>query len=55
MFSAFPMFSSFQDALQKYFLQSLVPETIAKPVLAALTQFASKANRLGTVGLALLG
>ena len=54
VFSAFPMFSSFQDALQKYFLQSLVPETIAKPVLAALTQFASKANRLGTVGLALL-
>ena len=54
VFSAFPMFSSFQDALQNYFLQSLVPETIAKPVLAALTQFASKANRLGTVGLALL-
>ena len=54
VFSAFPMFSSFQDALQKYFLQSLVPETIAKPVLAALTQFANKANRLGTVGLALL-
>jgi membrane protein len=54
VFSAFPMFSSFQDALQKYFLQSLVPETIAKPVLAALTQFASKANRLGSVGLALL-
>ena len=54
VFSAFPMFSSFQEALQKYFLQSLVPENIAKPVLAALTQFASKANRLGTVGLALL-
>jgi membrane protein len=54
LFSAFPMFSTFQDALQKYFLQSLVPETIAKPVLAALTQFANKANRLGTVGLAFL-
>ncbi len=54
LFSAFPMFATFQDALQKYFLQSLVPETIAKPVLAALTQFASKANRLGTVGLAFL-
>ncbi len=54
VFSAFPMFSTFQEALQKYFLQSLVPENIAKPVLAALTQFASKANRLGTLGLAFL-
>jgi len=55
VFSAFPMFANFQDSLQKYFLQSLVPDTIAKPVLSALTQFASKANRLGAVGLLLLG
>ncbi len=54
LFSAFPVFASFQDALQKYFLQSLVPDGIAKPVLAALTQFAGKANRLGTAGLVLL-
>ena len=54
VFSAFPMFSSFQDALQKYFLQSLVPDGIAKPVLAALTQFSGKAHRLGTVGLVFL-
>jgi membrane protein len=54
LFSAFPIFASFQVALQKYFLQSLVPEGIAKPVLAALTQFAGKANRLGSVGLAVL-
>ena len=27
LFSAFPMFASFQDALQKYFLQALVPDT----------------------------
>ena len=51
VFTAFPMFASFQDALEKYFLQSLVPDTIAKPVLRALTQFASKASRLGSVGL----
>ncbi len=51
LFTAFPMFSSFQGALQKYFLQSLVPDNIAKPVLGALTQFAAKANRLGTAGL----
>jgi membrane protein len=54
VFSAFPMFASFQGALEKYFLQSLVPEGIAKPVMGALTQFASKAARLGSVGLALL-
>ena len=54
LFSAFPMFASFQGALEKYFLQSLVPEGIAKPVLAALTQFAAKAARLGSVGLVVL-
>lgn len=51
VFTAFPMFSSFQGALEKYFLQALVPDTIARPVLRALTQFASKASRLGSVGL----
>jgi membrane protein len=54
VFSAFPMFSSFQVALEKYFLQTLVPEGIAKPVLGALTQFAAKAARLGTAGLLFL-
>jgi membrane protein len=54
VFSAFPMFASFQGALEKYFLQSLVPDSIAKPVLGALTQFASKAARMGSFGLVLL-
>jgi membrane protein len=54
VFSAFPMFASFQTALEKYFLQALVPDGIAKPVLAALTQFAAKAARLGSLGLAVL-
>jgi membrane protein len=51
LFSAFPVFARFQMALQQYFLQSLVPDNIARPVLLALTQFAGKANRLGIVGL----
>jgi membrane protein len=55
VFSAFPMFASFQHALEQYFLQSLVPDGIAKPVLAALTQFAAKATRLGSAGLVALG
>ena len=54
VFSAFPMFANFQVALQKYFLQSLVPDAIAKPVLAALTQFAAKSSHLGTLGLVVL-
>ena len=51
VFSAFPMFSQFQDTLQTYFLQSLVPPVIAQPVLKALTQFSSQAYRLGVFGL----
>lgn len=54
LFTAFPMFADFQSALEKYLLQSLVPDAIAKPVLASLTQFATKASRLGSVGLAVL-
>jgi len=54
IFAAFPMFSTFQSSLEKYFLQSLVPDSIARPVLSALTQFATKANQLGSVGLVVL-
>lgn len=55
LFTAFPMFSNFQSALEQYFLKSLIPPNIAKPVLGALTQFAAKANKLGAVGLVVLG
>ena len=54
VFSVFPMFGNFQQALQTYFLQSLVPDSIAVPVLRSLTQFAAKASQLGGVGLVLL-
>ena len=54
LFTAFPMFARFQQALEKYLLQSLVPDGIAKPVLAALTQFAAKASQVGVLGLAVL-
>lgn len=55
VFTAFPMFGAFQAGLEKYFLQTLVPPNIAKPVLGALTMFATKASRLGTAGLVALG
>lgn len=54
VFTAFPIFSSFQGALERYFVQNLVPDAIARQVLSHLTQFASKASRLGTVGLVAL-
>lgn len=51
VFTAFPMFGRFRNQLERYFVQSLVPDNIAKPVLTALTQFSDKASRLGTVSL----
>jgi membrane protein len=54
VFSAFPYFGSFKGALEQFFLQNLVPDAIAKTVLSTLTQFASKANRIGSLGLAIL-
>jgi membrane protein len=54
LFSAFPMFSTLQETLQRYFVASLVPDTIARPVLGAITQFSSRASRLGVVGLVAL-
>ncbi len=54
VFSVFPMFASFQGALERLLLQNLVPDAFARPVLSALTQFAAKASRIGTLGLAAL-
>ena len=51
LFSAFPMFATLQDTLQQYFVTALVPDTIAKPVLGYVTQFSSRASRLGVFGL----
>lgn len=54
VFTAFPMFGRFRSQLERYFVQGLVPDSIARPVLTALTQFSDKASRLGTVSLAAL-
>jgi membrane protein len=54
VFTAFPMFAGFEKALQEYFLQNLVPDNIARPVLRSLTQFAAKARGMGTAGLVFL-
>ena len=54
IFTVFPMFAGFEDAMEKYFLQNLVPDNIAKPVMRALTMFAGKARGMGSLGLVLL-
>lgn len=54
LFTAFPMFASFRKALETYFLQNLIPDAIARPVLQQLTLFAAKANRLGAIGFVVL-
>ncbi len=54
VFAAFPMFGKFQDTIQRWLIDSLVPDSISRQVLGYLTQFSRKANRLGTMGLAAL-
>jgi membrane protein len=54
IFTAFPMFSKFQAVLQKWLLESLIPDNIARQVLGYLTQFASQSSKLGGVGVAIL-
>ncbi|HEY2559587.1 MAG TPA: YihY family inner membrane protein [Caldimonas sp.] len=54
LFSAFPMFATLQVALQKFLLQTLVPDTIVRPVMDAISQFSTRASRLGIVGLVAL-
>lgn len=56
VFSAFPMFGRLQVTLQRWLVESLVPDNIAKQVLSYLNQFAAKAGQIGWVGaLILLG
>jgi membrane protein len=54
IFTAFPMFSQMQGALQNWLVQSLIPDNIARQVLGYLTQFSSQASQLGGAGLAVL-
>ena len=54
IFTAFPMFAQFQIVLQKWLLESLIPDNIARQVMGYLTQFAGQASKLGGAGVALL-
>ena len=48
--TAFPLFGQFQTVLQRWLVESLIPDSIARQVLGYLTQFTSKASRLGFLG-----
>jgi membrane protein len=54
LFTAFPIFSRVQIVLERWLIDSLIPETIARQVLGYLTQFASKASQLGMAGFSIL-
>ena len=41
VFTAFPMFGKLQEVLQRWLIDSLVPDNIARQVLGYLTQFAA--------------
>jgi membrane protein len=50
IFTAFPIFAQMQEQLQRWLIDSLVPESISRQVLGSLTQFSRKASRVGLVG-----
>lgn len=52
--TAFPIFDQFQTVLQRWLVESLIPESISRQVLGYLTQFTNKASRLGSLGFAAL-
>ena len=54
VFTAFPIFRQLQDALQRWLVSSLVPDSISRQVLGYLTQFAAKASSLGAAGFSIL-
>ena len=54
VFTAFPMFSQLQGALQGWLVKSLIPDHIARQVMGYLTQFSGQASKLGGAGLAVL-
>jgi membrane protein len=54
LFTVFPMFATMQGRVQRWLIESLIPDNIARQVLGYLNQFASKASGLGVAGLVVL-
>jgi len=54
IFSTHPVFLDLQKVLQKWLIDSLVPDAISKQVMGSIMQFTTKAHRLGLAGFAVL-
>jgi membrane protein len=54
IFSIFPQFADIQTVVQRWLIDSLMPESISRQVLSYVTQFTTKASRLGLAGMAVL-
>lgn len=54
VFTAFPTFGRLQLMLQRWLIDSLIPDSIALQVMDYLMQFAAKASQLGGVGFGFL-
>ncbi|WP_199731127.1 YihY family inner membrane protein [Paraburkholderia sp. RAU2J] len=54
LFTAFPIFSSFQDSLQLFLADHLMPAQLNSQIFKYLNQFAAKAKGLTTIGMILL-
>jgi len=54
LFTAFPIFSSFQQSLQIFLAEHLMPAQLNSEIFKYLNQFASKAKGLTTIGMILL-
>lgn len=55
LFTAFPLFGQFQQALNEFLLQSLMPPSVAENIMDHLNQFAFQASRLSAIGGVFLG
>ena len=54
VFTTFPVFTAFREALEGYFVQSVMPKGIANTIVNSLTSFAGKATRLSALGAVVL-
>ena len=54
LFTAFPLFKEFSDALQAFLSNNLMPPAVSENIMTYLNEFASKASSLTAIGGAFL-
>lgn len=50
LFTAFPLFKEFSDALQTFMANSLMPPSVSDNIMSYLNEFAAQASRLTAIG-----